>query len=48
MSLSSFRSALDAGDESAIRAWWDAARENRRGFDAQNDPGGVASPGQGR
>ncbi len=47
-SLDGFRAALEAGDESALRAWWEAARSNRLAFDAQNDPGGVASPGPGR
>jgi prephenate dehydrogenase len=47
-SLASFRAALEEGDEQTIRAWWDAARGNRLAFDAQNESGGVASPGQGR
>lgn len=47
-SLAMFRAALGEGDESAIRAWWDAARRNRLAFDAQNDAGGVASSGAGR
>lgn len=42
-SLSEFRAALERGDEPALRAWWEAARQNRFAFDAQNGPGGVAS-----
>ncbi len=42
-SLGEFREALGTGDEAALRAWWDAARRNRRAFEAQNGPGGVAS-----
>ena len=47
-SLASFRAALESGNDQMIRAWWDAARGNRLAFDAQNESGGVASPGQGR
>lgn len=41
-SLGAFRSALEAGDSSAIVAWWEAARSNRLAFDAQNAPTDVA------
>jgi prephenate dehydrogenase len=37
-SLAAFRAALEAGDEAALRAWWDEGRRNRIAFDGQNRP----------
>jgi prephenate dehydrogenase len=37
-SLAAFRSALESGDEAALRAWWDEGRRNRIAFDGQNRP----------
>ena len=37
--LAPFRDALEAGDEEALIAWWDAARARRARFDALDAPG---------
>jgi prephenate dehydrogenase len=38
--LAHFRHALQADDEDALRAWWDAAKARRSRFEAQNTPWG--------
>ena len=42
--LSAFRRALESRDGAALRAWWDAARDNRRAFDRTQAPAADADP----
>ena len=44
--LAAFRAALGAGDEPAVRAWWDEGRRRRRACDDRIAGGGVASSGE--